>query len=50
MKDAQKTGNYRYRILALLAFATTINYFDRSLMGAMAPDLIRYFGWTKRFI
>ena len=47
MKDTQKISNYRYRILALLAFATTINYFDRSLMGAMAPDLIRYFGWTN---
>ena len=29
-------------------FATTINYFDRSLMGIMSPDLIEWFGWTKK--
>ncbi len=40
-------GNYRYRILALLMLATTINYFDRSLMGILSPDLIEWFGWTK---
>lgn len=44
----QKVGNYRYRILALLAFATTINYFDRSLIGVMSPELIEWFGWTKQ--
>lgn len=41
-------GNYRYRILALLFAATSINYFDRSLMGVMSPDLIEWFGWTKQ--
>jgi ACS family hexuronate transporter-like MFS transporter len=29
-------------------FATTINYFDRSLMGIMSPELIAWFGWTKQ--
>ena len=42
------TGNYRYRILALLFAATSINYFDRSIMGVMSPDLIEWFGWTKK--
>ena len=42
------TGNYRFRILALLFAATSINYFDRSLMGVMSPDLIEWFGWTKQ--
>ena len=41
-------GNYRYRILALLFAATSINYFDRSLMGVMSPDLIEWFGWSKQ--
>ncbi len=41
-------GNYRYRILALLFAATSINYFDRSIMGVMSPDLIEWFGWTKK--
>lgn len=41
-------GKYRYRILALLFLATSINYFDRSIMGVMSPDLIEWFGWTKK--
>ena len=28
--------------------ATSINYFDRSIMGVMSPDLIEWFGWTKK--
>jgi len=40
-------GNYRYRILALLMFATTINYFDRSIIGVMAPTLEKMFGWSN---
>lgn len=41
-------GKYRFRILALLFLATSINYFDRSIMGVMSPDLIEWFGWTKQ--
>jgi ACS family hexuronate transporter-like MFS transporter len=49
MTESKKPiGNYRYRILALLFAATSINYFDRSLMGVMSPDLIEWFGWTKK--
>jgi len=43
-----KAKKYRFRILALLFMATSINYFDRSIMGVMSPDLIEYFGWTKQ--
>ncbi|WP_066222924.1 MFS transporter [Formosa haliotis] len=43
----QKIGNYRYRILGLLMFATTINYFDRSIIGILAPTLEKMFGWTN---
>lgn len=46
-KTNQKIGGYRYRILALLMFATTINYFDRSIIGVMAPTLEKMFGWTN---
>ena len=46
-KIDQSVGNYRYRILALLMFATTINYFDRSIIGVMAPTLEKLFGWTN---
>ena len=43
-----KTGNYRWRILAMLFFALTINYFDRSLLGVMAPKLMEIFKWTNK--
>ncbi|MCG9791746.1 MFS transporter [Flavobacterium algicola] len=42
-----KIGNYRFRILALLLFATTINYFDRSIIGVMAPTLQKLFNWSN---
>jgi MFS transporter, ACS family, hexuronate transporter len=41
-------GNYRYRILALVFMATTINYFDRSIVGVMAPTLQTLFSWTNK--
>ncbi len=41
-------GTYRYRILALLFFATSINYFDRSIIGVMAPTLQKLFDWTNQ--
>jgi ACS family hexuronate transporter-like MFS transporter len=47
MNKTQNIGNYRYRILGLLIFATTINYFDRSLIGVMAPTLEKMFEWTN---
>ncbi|MCG8476739.1 MAG: MFS transporter [Cytophagales bacterium] len=40
-------GTYRYRILAMLFFATTINYMDRSIIGVLGPTLEDIFGWTK---
>lgn len=47
MNKKQNIGNYRYTILGLLMFATTINYFDRSLIGVMAPTLEKMFEWTN---
>ena len=41
-------GTYRWRILALLFFATTINYFDRSLIGVLAPTLSKLFDWSNQ--
>jgi ACS family hexuronate transporter-like MFS transporter len=43
-----KAGHYRYRILALVFMATTINYFDRSILGVQAPTLQNLFGWTNK--
>jgi len=36
---APRIGAYRWRILALLFVATTINYVDRSVLGVLAPTL-----------
>ena len=32
-----KTGNYRWRVVVLLFFATTINYIDRQILGMLKP-------------
>ena len=41
------SGKYRYRILALLFIATTINYMDRSIIGVLAPTLqYKVFHWS----
>ena len=43
-----KKTNYRWAIVAMLFFATTINYFDRFLMGVLAPLLETEIGWTEQ--
>lgn len=48
MSESEKTGRYRYRILALVFMATTINYFDRSIVGVMAPTLQKLFEWSNK--
>jgi ACS family hexuronate transporter-like MFS transporter len=40
-------SNYRWRICALLFFATTINYLDRQVLGLLKPDLAVRFNWTE---
>lgn len=42
-----KTGTYRWRILALLFFATTINYIDRQIIGILKPYIAEDLGWTE---
>lgn len=39
-------GNYRWVICALLFFATTINYIDRTVLGVLEPTLQKEIGWT----
>lgn len=48
MNEITKIGHYRYRILALVFMATTINYFDRSIVGVMAPTLQKLFDWSNK--
>ena len=41
-----KLGRYRWRICALLFFATTLNYMDRQVLGLLAPVLQTKIGWN----
>lgn len=45
--ESAGVGRYRWRICALLLFATTINYIDRQVLGVLAPDLQRTIGWNE---
>ncbi|HEX2093131.1 MAG TPA: MFS transporter [Longimicrobiaceae bacterium] len=38
---------YRWTIVALLFFATTINYVDRQVLGILAPTLQTEIGWSE---
>jgi MFS transporter, ACS family, hexuronate transporter len=44
---AKPVGRYRWRICALLFFATTINYVDRQVLGVLAPHLQIVIGWNE---
>ncbi|GEO10070.1 MFS transporter [Segetibacter aerophilus] len=39
--------NYRWLIVVLLFFATTINYLDRQIIGLLKPILEKEFSWTE---
>jgi ACS family hexuronate transporter-like MFS transporter len=39
--------NWRWRVCALLFFATTINYMDRQVLGLLAPTLQQAIGWSE---
>ncbi|MEX3957692.1 MFS transporter [Trinickia sp. EG282A] len=40
-------SKYRWRVCALLFFATTINYLDRQVLGLLKPSLALQFNWTE---
>ena len=41
------TGNYRWIVVVLLFFATTINYIDRQIIGLLKPLLEKEFNWSE---
>lgn len=45
--EHNRIGNIRWRILALLFFATTINYIDRQVIGILKPFIAGDLGWTE---
>lgn len=46
-RAADKIGNVRWAICAMLFFATSINYMDRQVLGILAPVLQRAIGWNE---
>ncbi len=46
-KIGKTTGTYRWTIVALLFFATTINYLDRQVIGLLKDNLSEDFGWSE---
>lgn len=42
-----KIGKYRWAIVALLFFATTINYIDRQIIGILKPTLAHDLNWNE---
>ena len=40
-------GNSRWTIVALLFFATTINYIDRQVIGILKPFITQDLGWNE---
>ena len=46
-QSAAKAGRFRWSIIALLFFATTVNYIDRTMLGLLAPNLGNELGWSE---
>ena len=46
MTELKPAGNYRWTICALVFFATTVNYLDRSVISLLKNDLTNEFDWT----
>jgi ACS family hexuronate transporter-like MFS transporter len=44
---AKPAGMYRWKICALLFFATTINYVDRSILGILKSTLMTDLNWSE---
>ncbi len=43
----EKVGKYRWTIVALLFFATTVNYLDRQVLSLLQPTLAEKYNWTN---
>jgi ACS family hexuronate transporter-like MFS transporter len=41
-------GKYRWVVVILLFFATTINYLDRQVIGLLKDDLSKQFNWSEK--
>lgn len=46
LRGAFGVGKTRWGMLALVFFATTLNYIDRAALGIMQPVLAKEMSWT----
>lgn len=46
-QSKNKTGHYRWTVVVLLFFATSINYIDRQVIGLLKPVLETEFNWSE---
>ncbi len=46
-KILKSSGNFRWQILSLIFFATTINYIDRQVIGILKPFIADDLGWSE---
>lgn len=44
----QSLGKYRWVVVTLLFFATTINYLDRQVIGLLKDNLAKDFNWSEK--
>jgi len=48
MEEKKKVGKYRWTILSLIFFATTVNYLDRQVISLLKDDYLEpIFKWTE---
>lgn len=48
LKSTASKSKFRWVIVALLFYSTTIVYFDRVILGILAPSLSDQLGWTEK--
>ncbi len=48
VQTIKPVSNFRWRVCALLFFATTVNYLDRQVLSLLKPTLEDEFGWTNQ--
>ncbi len=48
MNVSIKKSNFRWIIVALLFYSTTIVYFDRVILGILAPFITQQIGWSEK--
>jgi ACS family hexuronate transporter-like MFS transporter len=48
MQTVNKKTNFRWVVVALLFYSTTIVYFDRVILGILAPFITKEIGWSEQ--